>query len=70
MATLVTSLTFVSYPGAAYGKDWSLLVPGLLVSRAALWGPSYIPFYRRSRGMSAYEYSEANLACPHESTAR
>ena len=31
MATLVTSLTFVSYPGAAYGKDWSLLVPGLLV---------------------------------------
>ena len=31
MATLVTSLTFVSYPGAAYGNDWSLLVPGLLV---------------------------------------
>ena len=37
MATLVTSLTFVSYPGAAYGKDWSLLVPGLLVIGAWLW---------------------------------
>jgi solute:Na+ symporter, SSS family len=57
MATLVTSLTFVSYPGAAYGKNWSLLVPGLLVMGVlALVGTIIIPFYRQAVGMSAYEY--------------
>ena len=25
VATLVTSVTFVAYPGSSYGKDWSLL---------------------------------------------
>ena len=40
-----------------YGKDWSLLVPGLLVIGVlALVGTIIIPFYRQAVGMSAYEY--------------
>jgi SSS family solute:Na+ symporter len=65
MATLVTSLTFVSYPGAAYGKDWSLLVPGLLVIGVlGLVGTIIIPFYRQAVGMSAYEYFGKRFGLP------
>jgi SSS family solute:Na+ symporter len=65
MATLVTSLTFVSYPGAAYGKDWSLLVPGLLVIGVlGLVGAVIIPFYRQAVGMSAYEYFGKRFGLP------
>jgi SSS family solute:Na+ symporter len=65
MATLVTSLTFVSYPGAAYGKNWSLLVPGLLVIGVlALVGMIIIPFYRQAVGMSAYEYFGKRFGLP------
>src|SRR5437870_4875991 len=65
MATLVTSLTFVSYPGAAYGKDWSLLIPGLLVIGVlGLVGTIIIPFYRQAVGMSAYEYFGKRFGLP------
>ncbi|MGA2326379.1 MAG: sodium:solute symporter [Bryobacteraceae bacterium] len=57
LATLITSVTFIAYPGAAYGENWSLLVPGLMVIVVlALVGTVVVPFYRREVGMSAYEY--------------
>ncbi|MCX6625634.1 MAG: sodium:solute symporter [Acidobacteria bacterium] len=57
VATLVTSVTFVAYPGSAYGKNWSLLVPGFMVVVVLiLVGSVIIPFYREAVGMSVYEY--------------
>jgi len=57
LATLISSVTFVAYPGSAYAKDWSLLVPGfMLVAVLGLVGAVIIPFYREAVGMSAYEY--------------
>lgn len=57
LATLVSSVTFVAYPGSSYAGNWSLLVPGFLVVIVlAFVGRWIIPFYRRSIGVSAYEY--------------
>src|ERR1035438_4653712 len=52
-----TSVTFIAFPGAAYAKDWALLIPGfLLIVVLALVGTVIIPFYRRTVRMSAFEY--------------
>ncbi len=57
LATLISSIAFVAYPGWAFGKDWSLLVPGFMVVIVlGLVGTIIIPFYREAVGMSAYEY--------------
>lgn len=65
LATMVSSVTFVAYPGASYAKDWSLLVPGfLLVAVLPLVGRVIIPFYRQEIRMSAYEYFEQRFGKP------
>ena len=57
LATLISSVTFIAYPGSAYAGDWSNLVPGLMVpATLAIVGLVVIPFYRHVVGMSAYEY--------------
>jgi solute:Na+ symporter, SSS family len=57
LATLISSITFIAYPGSAYAGDWSNLVPGFTVPVAlAVAGLVAIPFYRRTVGTSAYEY--------------
>jgi len=57
LTAMVTSVTFIAFPGAAYAKDWSLLVPPLLlVVVLALVGTVIIPFYRHTVRMSAFEY--------------
>lgn len=57
LATLISSVTFVAYPGSAYANDWSLLAPGFMLwAVLALAGTLIIPFYREQVGMSAYEY--------------
>jgi SSS family solute:Na+ symporter len=57
LATIITSVTFIAYPGAAYAGDWSLLVPGILfVGVLGLIGSVIVPFYRHVVSMSAYEY--------------
>jgi SSS family solute:Na+ symporter len=59
MATLISSITFVAYPGDAYEKNWSGLVPGLMVPLVLLlMAAVVIPFYRQAVGLSAYEYFE------------
>jgi SSS family solute:Na+ symporter len=56
-ATIITSVTFIAYPGSAYAGDWTELVPGLMVIPVVLVAARIIiPFYRRVVGMSAYEY--------------
>jgi solute:Na+ symporter, SSS family len=57
LATLISSVTFIAYPGSAYASDWSNLVPGLMVPLTLLAvGAIIIPFYRHVVGTSAYEY--------------
>jgi len=59
MATLISSMTFIAYPGAAFEGDWSLLTPGFMVPVVlilAVW--VLIPMYRKIIRVSAYEYFE------------
>src|ERR1035438_2744035 len=57
LATLISSVTFVAYPGSAYAADWSNLVPGLMVIPImAISAAIVIPFFRHAVRMSAYEY--------------
>ncbi|MFN7938307.1 MAG: sodium:solute symporter [Bryobacteraceae bacterium] len=65
LATLVSSVTFVAYPGSSYAKDWSLLVPGfLLIALLPFVAKVIIPFYREEVGMSAYEYFQRRFGRP------
>jgi SSS family solute:Na+ symporter len=65
LATMVSSVTFVAYPGSSYAKDWSLMVPGfMLIAVLPLVGKVIIPFYREVIGMSAYEYFERRFGKP------
>ena len=57
LATIITSVTFIAYPGSAFAGDWSLLVPGILfIGVLGLIGSVIVPFFRRVVHMSAYEY--------------
>ena len=56
-AALISSITFVAYPGSAYAGNWNELVPGFMVIGVLiLVGLVIIPFFRHAVGMSAYEY--------------
>lgn len=58
-ATLISSVTFLAYPGAAYGGNWILLVQGLMVPLVlvALIG-IIVPLFRKVIKLSTYEYFE------------
>lgn len=65
LATLISSVTFIAYPGSAYASDWSNLVPGLTVSVIILLaGSVIIPFYRHVVGVSVYEYFGKRFGYP------
>jgi len=58
-ATIISSITFIAYPGSAFAGNWSELVPGFMVLGVLiLVGTIIIPFFRHAVGMSAYEYFE------------
>src|SRR5581483_7470080 len=58
-AALITSITFIAYPGSAYAGNWAEITPGFMVIGALLVvGTVIIPFYRHVVGMTAYEYFE------------
>src|ERR1700761_3220413 len=62
LATIITSVTFIAYPGAAYSGDWSLLVPGIMfLGVLAVVGSVIVPFFRHAVNMSAYEYFGARF---------
>lgn len=58
-ATLISSVTFLAYPGAAYASNWILLVQGLMVPLVlvAMIGV-IVPLFRKVIQLSAYEYFE------------
>lgn len=59
LATLISSVTFLAYPGQGFSGNWILLVQGLAVPVTLLtfiW--MIVPLYRKFIGLSAYEYFE------------
>jgi len=59
LATLISSITFLAYPGEGYSNNWILLVQGLMVPIVLLtmiW--FVVPLYRNVIGLSTYEYFE------------
>ncbi|OXU15167.1 sodium:solute symporter [Sedimentisphaera salicampi] len=59
LATLISSVTFLAYPGQGFDGNWILLVQGLAVPITLIVSIWFIvPLYRRFIGLSAYEYFE------------
>lgn len=59
LATIVSSVTFLAYPGSGYAGNWILLVQGIaiaIVLSVIIW--IIVPLYRNLIGISAYEYFE------------
>nr|HMQ43430.1 hypothetical protein [Mariniflexile sp.] len=58
-ATLISSVTFLAYPAAAYKSNWILLVQGLMVP-VVLVGLIWVivPLFRKVIRLSTYEYFE------------
>ncbi len=59
LSTLISSVTFLAYPGEGYTSNWILLVQGLMVPIvliSMIW--FIVPLYRRVIGLSTYEYFE------------
>ncbi|MXV15212.1 sodium:solute symporter [Hufsiella ginkgonis] len=59
LATLISSVTFLGYPGEGYSSNWILLVQGLMVP-LVLFGTIWfiVPLYRKVIKLSTYEYFE------------
>src|SRR5215469_18982045 len=65
LATLISSVTFIGYPGSAFAGDWSNLVPGLtVVVIMPVTAAVIIPFFRHHVGVSAYEYFGRRFGYP------
>lgn len=57
LATIITSVTFIAYPGAAYEDNWSLILPGVMMLAVPLFtGILIVPFFRQAVRMTAFEY--------------
>jgi len=59
LATLISSVTFLAYPGTGYSSNWILLVQGLMVPViliGVIW--FIVPLYRKVIRLSTYEYFE------------
>lgn len=65
LATIISAVTFIAYPGSGYAGNWSMLVPGAMVLVVlGFAGVVIIPFYRSVVRMSAYEYFERRFGYP------
>jgi len=59
LATLVSSITFLAYPGEGFTTNWIRLVQGLMVPLVLVFMIfTIVPLYRKVIGLSAYEYFE------------
>ncbi len=59
LATLISSITFLAYPGEGYSSNWILLVQGLMVPVVFIFFIGFIvPLFRQVIKLSAYEYFE------------
>ena len=59
VGTVISSVTFVALPGAAFSTNWRLIVPNLMVPVVLVFVVIFVvPLYRRVVRMSSYEYLE------------
>lgn len=59
LATLISSITFLAYPGEGFSRNWILLVQGLMVPITLLFFIRFVvSLYRKAIKISAYEYFE------------
>lgn len=59
LATLISSVTFLAYPGEGYSTNWIRLVQGLMVPLVLIFIIGVIvPLFRKVIRLSAYEYFE------------
>ncbi len=57
--TYLSSNTFIGVPGKAFGSNWNSFVFGLSLPLAAMIAVSvFVPFYRRTGEISAYQHLE------------
>lgn len=62
VGTAISSITFLSLPADAYKTYWLRFLPYVFMPvAAALTAWLFIPFFRRGRTMTAYEYLEARF---------
>ncbi|HLR25804.1 MAG TPA: sodium:solute symporter [Fodinibius sp.] len=59
LATLISSVTFLAYPGEGFNDNWIRLVQGLMVPLVLIFVIGFIvPLYRKVIGVSTYEFFE------------
>jgi len=59
IGTGISSISFLAYPADAYKTTWLRLLPGFTYPLSALIGAFvFMPFYRRTRATSAFQYLE------------
>jgi len=59
VGTSISSLTFMAYPGDGYKTAWLRLLGAFMMPLAIFVGSRwFLPFYRRTKTTSAYEYLE------------
>jgi SSS family solute:Na+ symporter len=65
LATLISSVTFLAYPGEGYATNWIRLVQGLMVPVVLIFIVGIIvPLFRKVIRLSAYEYFERRFGFP------
>jgi SSS family solute:Na+ symporter len=59
LATLISSVTFLAYPGEGFSSNWIRLVQGLMVPIVLVFFIGFVvPLFRKVIGLSTYEYFE------------
>jgi len=62
IGTSISSISFLAIPADAYKTAWLRVLPGFMLPVAVLAGAYlFMPFYRRTRATSAFEYLEARF---------
>jgi SSS family transporter len=62
-ATMLSAITYLAIPASAFGGDWHLFIVNMGIPLVApLVILCYLPFFRRLRVTSAYEYLEARFS--------
>ena len=62
LGTSISSVTFLALPAAAYVLDFRMLTPNLTLPVVAVIAIFvFIPFFRRGKTVSAYEYLESRF---------
>ena len=62
LGTYISSISFLALPGRAFASNWNSFVFSLSLPLATWLGVKYfLPFYRNSGRVSAYEHLEARF---------